>query len=136
MAKKLSRDGLKALLQLHVVEIVIIRRNEKHGVMGSDPFIRRMLCTLDKNLLQSLAGRLTFNYQMATHPPAYNPVQKNVVFAWDLLWQDWRAVAVEGTIVVAAHPTHTNEDQLKFWTFFNAYLAKMSPMQKMQFMRG
>lgn len=136
MGTKLSRDGLKALLQTHVVELYFFRRNEKHGVKGSDPFVRRFLGTLDKNLLLSLPGRLTLNYQVPTHLPAYNPVQHNVIFTWDLMWQDWRAIPVEATTVIAAHPTHTQVEQEKFWRWFNAYLAKMSAADKLRFMRG
>ena len=134
MAQRLSRDGLKVLLQTHVVELFFPRRNEKHGFKGQNPFMRRMMCTLDKNLLQSLPGRLTLNYQVPINPPAYNPLEKNVVFCWDIFWQDWRALPVELVVVVAAHPVHTQKDQEKFWKFFEGYFAKMSAADKLRFM--
>jgi hypothetical protein len=129
---QLSRDGLKQLLQTHVVEIFFVRRNEKMGF----PPTRRMLTTLDKNLLLSLPGRFTLNYQVPTHPPAYNPVQHNVIFTWDIIWQSWRAIPVEWVRVLNAMPTHTQKDQEKFWKFFEGYLAKMSPMDKLRFMKS
>ena len=134
MSQRLSREGLKALLQTHVVELAFARRNHKLGFKGQNPYMRRMLGTLDALLLQSLPGRLTLNYQIPVHPPAYNPVEHNVIFTYDLMWQEFRAVPVESTFIIAAHPTHTQKDQEKFWRFFEAFLAKMSPQDKLRFM--
>lgn len=134
MSRRLSRDGLKTLLQTHVVELSFVRRHEKFGVRGQNPHVRRMLCTLDGNLLQSLPGRFTLNYQIPINPPAYNPIEKNVVFCWDILWQDWRAIPVEYVIVITAIPVHTQKDQEKFWTLFEGFFAKMSAADKLRFM--
>ena len=130
----LSRDGLKFLLQTHIVELFFVRRNEKFGFRGQNPHIRRMLCTLDAHFLQSISGRLTLNYQIPTNPPAYNPVEKNVIFVWDILWQDWRAIPVEWVRVITAIPTKTKEDQEKFWVLFESFFAKMSAADKLRFM--
>lgn len=129
---KLSRSGLQTLLRESVAEIFFVRRNEKLGF----PQTRRMMCSLDKNLLNSLAGRLTLHYQVPTQPPAYNPLEKNVLFVYDLLWQDWRAIPCESTYVINAMPTHTKTAQDKFWKFFEAYLAKMSAADKLKFMKA
>ena len=130
----LSRDGLRKLLQTHVVELTFVRRHEKFGAKGQNPYSRRMLCTLDATFLQSLAGRFTLNYQIPSHPPAYNPLAHNIVFVWDILWQDWRAIPVEMVVAVNAMPVHTKKDQENFWRFFEGYLAKMSPADKLKFM--
>lgn len=129
---KLSYNGLMTLMQNHVVELLFIRRHEKEGW----PIGRRMLCTLDRNLLKSLAGRVTLNFRAPTHPPPYVARAYNLVVTWDIFWQDWRAIPVDSVVVVAFFPTHNKKDQDKFWAYFEARFHQMSAQDKVAFMKA
>ena len=128
----LSVDGFRRLCETHVVEALFTRRHEKAGW----PWGRRILCTLDRNLLLSLPGRVTLNFYVPTHPPAYIAKAFNLVVTWDIMWQAWRAIPVESLNIISALPTHTKADQGKFWTLFAARLAVMTPQEKMEFMKS
>jgi hypothetical protein len=127
---KLSADGFRQLLQSNVVEGVFTRRHEKPGWRAT----RRILCTLDKNLLTSLAGRVALNFANPTQPPPYPAKAYNLVVVWDLFWQDWRAIPVDALSVVTVIPSHTKAQQNSFWEYFGAYLVKLTPQQKEAFM--
>lgn len=128
---RISRDGLRLLLSRSVVELGFTRRNEKAGW----PQFRRMLCTLDRNLLNSLAGRTVFNFYNPNHPPPYDTRAYNLLTTYDLLWQSWRNIPVESANIINAIPTHTKQDQDKFWALFEAQFRKMSPNDKIRFMQ-
>jgi hypothetical protein len=128
---KLSVNGLQAMMQKSVVELVFIRRHEKQGW----PLGRRMLCTLDKALLLSLPGRMTLNFRNPTHPPPYNAKAYNLVVTWDIFWQDFRAIPVDSVQVVSFFPTHTKKEQEKFWAYFSARFQNMTASDKEAFMK-
>ena len=127
---RLSAPGFKALLMLNVVECAFIRRHKKAGWQPH----RRMLCTLDRNLLNSLPGRVSLNFTNPIHPPPYPASAHNLVVTWDLFWQDWRAVPVESVDVVSVMPSHTKGEQNVFWAYFSAFLTRLSPQDKKAFM--
>lgn len=127
---RLSALGFKQLLQQNVVEAHFTRRIPKAGWRAT----RRMLCTLDKNLLNSMAGRVALNFNNPVHPPAY-PVQAyNLTTVYDLFWQDWRNVPAETLDVVSVIPSHTKPQQDAFWAYFSTFLARLTPQDKEAFM--
>lgn len=128
----LSPNGFKSLLQTNIVEAVFTRRNVKAGWSGT----RRILCTLDKNLLLSLAGRMALNYNPPKYPPAYNASAYNLVVVWDLFWQDWRAIPTDSLSVVSVIPCHTKKQQDEFWKYFSDFLQQLTPPQKENFMNA
>jgi len=125
----LSYSGLKSLLQQNIVEALFRRRHYKPGYGPN----RRIWCTLDRNFLLSLNARLTFNFNPPTHPPPYNAQGYNLLVVWDLMWQDWRAIALDSIDVVSVIPCHTKKQQEEFWQYFNASIKDMTPSQKDQF---
>lgn len=135
----LSRDGLKRLAVTNVVEIRFIRRDANRK-----PRQRRMLLTLDPLLLNSALGRKILNFRKPNFPAAYNAASKNLLFVWDIIMQDWRAVPVESAIVVKVIPTRSQKNinntvqnkkaQMDWWEYFNATIAKWTPAQKSAFM--
>lgn len=127
----ISAQGLKQLLQSNVAELSFIRRHEKYGW----PAGRRMLCTLDRNLLLSLPGRMTLNFKVPSHPPAYPAEAYNLVCVFDLFWQNWRMIPTETTNIVTVIPSHTKKQQDEFWKYFSASLQYMSAQDKEKFMK-
>ena len=103
-----------------------------------------MLMTLDPLLLNSYAGKKILNFRKPNFPPAYNAASKNLLFVWDIVMQDWRAVPVESSTIVRAIPTRspknpnntiqTRKAQADWWEFFNSTILKMTPGQKSAFM--
>lgn len=124
---KLSQGGLLTLLQNNVIELRFRRRRPKPGWNS----YRRMLCTNDFQLLNSVPGKIALHFKPPTGPPPYPWRIKNLVCTWDLFWQEWRMVSVETHDVVTVIPTKPPE---QFWSYFNIYLESMSPSDKVAFM--
>jgi len=129
---RLSPTGFMQLLQGNVVEAQFVRRHEKAGWRHT----RRILCTLDKNLLNSLAGRVALNFANPTMPPPYPARAYNLIVVWDLFWQDWRAIGGEALDVVTVIPSHTKKEQEIFWTYFSTFLSNLTPQDKKAFMNS
>jgi hypothetical protein len=128
----LSYVGLRQLLNSHVVELVFTRRHLKMGYSIG----RRMLCTLDKNLLNSLPGKITLNFRMPTQPPAYNAKAYNLIVVWDLFWQDYRAIPVDAVNVVSAIPSRTKKEQEEYWKYHVMRFQNMSAKDKERYMNS
>ena len=127
---RVSAIGFQQLLQQNVVEAHFVRRHKKAGWKPT----RRMLCTLDRNLLNSMAGRVALNFTNPVYPPPYPAKAYNLVVVWDLFWQNWRAVPAETLDIVTVIPTHTAKQQEFFWAYFSQFLAKLSAQDKQAFM--
>lgn len=123
----LSQSTLLQVLQSNVVELQFKRRHEKPGWSN----YRRMLCTNDYKLLNSVPGRLALHFKPPSHPPPYPWRGKNLACCWDLLWQQYRMVSCESVNIITAIPSQPPE---QFWNYFNAYLQAMSPSDKVGFM--
>ena len=124
---KLSLTGLGQLCNENVVEIKFNRRVKLVGM----PSARRMLATLDFELLNSTLGKEVLNFKPPMQTPHYNAASKGLLTVWDILFQDWRNIPVESSVVVTAVPTKPQE---KFWEYFNKVIGKMSAQQKADFM--
>jgi len=123
---KVSLSGLKALCQSHVVELKFNRRRMKPGF----PTSRRMLCTLDRAILQSPMGKQILHFRPPTQSPAYNAASYGLLTVWDIIQQDWRNIPVEAVDVVASVTTKPPE---KFWEWFINSVAKMPSGRKAEF---
>jgi len=88
-----------------------------------------MICTNATALLQGIDGRMTLNYAPPAGLPKYNPLQENIVVAWDVLMQDFRAISCDSCDLIKTIPA--NEE---FWKFFREELLTMNAGQKMMFM--
>ncbi len=126
---KVGLAGLGALLSRNVVELKFNRRHEKLGWSSR----RRMLCTNDLRLLNSMPGHIALNYRQPTHPPSYPATQKNLIVAWDILWQDFRMINCDSVDVISVIPTEPAD---AFWQYFSESLAGMPPNSKIAFMNA
>lgn len=121
---KTTLANLKSLLRENVCEIAFVRRRPR---ANRSP-VRRMLCTLDENILNSTNGRLSLNYSPSSNILPYNAESKNLLPVWDIFMQDWRMVNMDDCQLILT----IKEDE--FWNYFNNTLLTMSPQQKMAYM--
>ena len=121
---KVNLPTLRTKLQSNVCEIIFEKRRPKAG----DSSQRRMLCTLDQNLLNSVNGRTPLNYKPPSGPPKYNPESKNLLLVWDIIMQSWRMVSMDNCQIV----NEIAED--KFFEYFNESIYPMTADQKRTYM--
>ncbi len=117
--------NLKSILLDKVCEVKFARRNPKPG----RPATRRMLCTNNIPLLNSVEGRTILNYAPPRLAPKYNPNQENLIIVWDILMQDFRTINCDTVDLIS-----TLEADQTFWVYINEKIAPMSPEEKMAFM--
>ena len=118
-------SNLKIMLLDKVCEVKFTRRNPKPG----RPASRRMLCTNNVQLLNSVEGRTVLNYRPPRQAPDYNPNQENLIVVWDILMQDYRTINCDTVDLIS-----TLESDQTFWIYINEKIAPMSPQEKMGFM--
>jgi hypothetical protein len=121
----ITQPSLAALLKNNVCEIKFLRRKLKPG---RSPY-RRMLCTNADNLLLGIDGRMTLNYDPPKSLPRYNPLIENIVIAWDILMQDFRAISCDSCQLIKTVPAN-----IEFWDYFKENLSIMNAGQKIMFM--
>ena len=124
----MTSGALINLLRSNVLDIRFTRRRPRAGVPPS----RRMLCTLDESILNSVNGRTVLNYL----PPSggtlpYTTQSKNLALAWDILMQDFRMISAESVTIVEQYP---GDD--KFWEYFNTNIQPLDTDAKTQFMNS
>lgn len=124
---KVGATTLRVLLENNVLEVKFKRRNPKPGA----PATRRMLCTNSPIILQSDAGRNTLHYQSPSSGPKYNTASKNIVIAWDIFKQDWRAISADNCVLISQMPV--SGDGRDFWEYFNNTIHPMTSEQKKAF---
>ena len=118
-------SNLKGMLLDKVCEVKFARRNPKPG----RPSSRRMLCTNNVQLLNSVEGRTVLNYRPPHQAPDYNPNQENLIIVWDILMQDFRTINCDTVDLIS-----TLEADETFWLYINEKIAPMSAGEKMAFM--
>ena len=119
-------SSLASALAGGVVELKFSRRRPKQNI----PLTRRMLCTLDFNLLNSEKGSKILNFKTPNSSTTYNTQNKGLIVVWDILKQDWRTVNTESCQIISTIPT-TPPDA--FWEYFETTILTMSPSQKAAF---
>lgn len=124
---KIGSTTLNALLENNVLEIKFKRRNPKPGQSPT----RRMLCTNSPIILQSDAGRNTLNYVSPAGGPKYSAASKNIVIAWDIFKQDYRAISMDNCVLISQIPV--TGDGKDFWMYFNEKIYPMTSGQKQSF---
>jgi hypothetical protein len=124
---KIGASTLSVLLENNVLEIKFKRRRAKPG----SPTTRRMLCTNCAILLNSEAGRTTLNYRPSPGTLKFSPSSKNLVIAWDIFKQDYRAISVDNCELISQMPV--SGDGAEFWDYFNNTIYPMTPQQKLAF---
>lgn len=124
---KVGASTLRVLLENNVLEIKFKRRRPKPGA----PATRRMLCTNSTIILKSDAGRQTLKYKSTSGTPKYSPASKNIVIAWDIFKQDYRAISVDNCELISQMPV--SGDGKEFWDYFNTTIYPMTTEQKQSF---
>ena len=124
---KVGASTLRVLLENNVLEIKFKRRRPKPGT----PPTRRMLCTNSNIILMSRPGAESLNYESPSSGPKYNPASKNLVIAWDIFKQDYRAISADNCELISQMPV--SGDGRDFWEYFNNSLYPMSSGQKNNF---
>ena len=122
---KVNLPSLKSKLQTNVCEITFVKRRPKPG----DGAMRRMLCTLDQSILNSVNGRTTLNYKPTSGAPKYNPESKNLLHVWDIMMQNWRMVSMDDCYIANTIPGND-----EFWEYFNENVYNMSSEDKLTYM--
>jgi hypothetical protein len=126
---RLGSSALALLLMQNVVELRFRRRKEKPGYKD----YRRMLCSNDRNLLMSKLGREILNYDPPTGQSLpYDPRSKNLVIAYDLFYQNFRAINCNDVEVISI--IKTSPDAMEFWKYFNEKIRPLTTQQKATFM--
>lgn len=120
---KLSLLGLQNLCKQHVVELIFNKRTSGQH--------RRMLATLDFNLLNSDLGKEIFKFNPPRYSPPFDASSKGLITLFDLIMLDWRNVPASQVEVVSAISTNPPVD---FWTYFDKFISKMTALQKASFM--
>lgn len=124
---KVGASTLRVLLENNVLEIKFKRRRPKPGA----PATRRMLCTNSNIILKSRPGVESLNYESPASGPKYNAASKNLVIAWDIFKQDYRAISADNCELISQMPV--TGDGRDFWEYFNNSLYPMSSGQKNNF---
>lgn len=122
-----QKATLDPLLQTNVCEVRFPRRIQKPGLAPT----RRMLCTNSIELLNSVNGRISFNYFAPKGPPKSYLGPDDLAVAWDILMQDYRNINMSQCNLIQEIPA--NDD---FWIYFNENIYPMSPKQKFDFMNS
>ena len=124
---KVGADTLRVLLENNVVEIKFKRRRPKPDGAPT----RRMLCTNSSIILKNEPGRKTLNYKPTRGAPKYSPASKNIIIAWDLFKQDYRAISMDNCELISQMPV--SGDGSDFWEYFNNSIHPMTPGEKEAF---
>lgn len=123
----MSTSQLYTLLQSNVLDLRFTRRRSKPGFAGT----RRMLCTLDESILNSVNGRTVLNYLPGSGKMSYNTTSKTLCVVWDILMQQFRMVPADATSVIEKIPGNDT-----FWEYFNEKILPMSSDEKLVFMNS
>ena len=122
----ISVGGLMTLCSKNMVELKFVRRDKKRR-----PTTRRMLCTLDRQLLNSTFGLNILNFKRPKYSPPYNAASRGLATVWDIIMQDWRNIPTESAEVVSVVPTIPMKN---FLVYFDSHIKLMSTAEKQQFM--
>ena len=123
---KVGAETLRALLEHNVVEIKFKRRRPVSG----KPPTRRMLCTNSTIILKGEPGRRTLHYK-TPGTPKYSAAAKNIVIAWDIFKQDYRAISMDNCELISQMPV--SGDGSDFWQYFTESIHPMTPGEKENF---
>lgn len=118
-------SNLRGVLLNNVCEVKFVRRNPKPG----KPSTRRMLCTNNAQLLNSVEGRTILNYVPPRQYPKYNPNQENLIITWDIIMQGYRTINCDTVDLIS-----TLEADETFWVYMREKISPMSVNEKINFM--
>lgn len=121
----MNQGTLNTVLKSNVVDLRFTRRRPRAGVSPT----RRMLCTLDDTILNSVNGRTVLNYLPGGNRLPYNPTDKNLCLVWDIIMQSFRMIPADSTTILNTYPGNDT-----FWEYFNSNILPMDTGQKIEYM--
>jgi hypothetical protein len=128
-----SLTELSNLLETNVLEVKFIRRNPKPGAAST----RRAFITTSNSLLNSPRGKITLRYEGGGGSGLkFTPAARNLILAWDILWQEYRLFGAEGSSIITQIPVTTEDEVAKFWDYFDSNILPLSPEDKLRFMNS
>ena len=130
VSKTYSVNGFKSLCESHVVELVMNPRGNLNKYKG---VTRRMLCTLNRALLNSAFGKKTLNFKPPHQTAPYNAEARGLVTVWDIFRQDWRNVPVKAAYIMPAPYTMKAEPVEDFIEYFDKVIKPMTLDQRIQY---
>ena len=123
----MNSSTLNNLLRKDVVDIRFTRRRPRKGVAAT----RRMLCTLNEDILNSVNGRTVLNYLPPSNTLPYTIADKNISMAWDIMMQNFRMIGADNVNVLTVYPADDT-----FWEYFNNNIRVMNAEQKITYMNS
>tara|TARA_B110000495_G_scaffold94975_1_gene82058 strand:+ start:2559 stop:2930 length:372 start_codon:yes stop_codon:yes gene_type:complete len=123
----MNSSTLNNLLRKDVVDIRFTRRRPRKGVAAT----RRMLCTLNEDILNSVNGRTVLNYLPPSNTLPYTIADKNISMAWDIMMQNFRMIGADNVNVLTVYPADDT-----FWDYFNNNIRVMNAEQKITYMNS
>jgi hypothetical protein len=127
-----SVPGFTELCKTHVVDVVFYRRSSPTG----NKVMRRMLCTLNSELLNSYFGKRTLKFRPPSKSAPYNAAAKGLVTVWDIFRQDWRNVPVKAAVVMQAPYTMPATPVKNFMEYFDKTIKPMTLGQRQQYIQA
>lgn len=123
----MSPGSFQNLVQNNVLDIRFVRRRPR----STRPPTRRMLCTLNSDILLSVNGRSVLNYLPPSNNLPYTTDDKGLVLVWDILMQSFRMVSTESVSILETYPPDDT-----FWEYFNQNILPMDGKSKQGFMNS
>ena len=121
---KINLSALKNVVLRNVADVRFVRKRPKPGAAAT----RRMLCTSNYTLLNSLDGKVTLNYRAPRGGKKVNEQKHNILTVWDILMQDYRCINTEQCDLITTIP------EKDFWNYFTQHIQPMAPSEKIGYM--
>lgn len=128
-------NDFAALLGSHVLEAKFVRHRFKPGF----PPTRRAFITNSPNILNSAKGKIILGftgYGSGIVGLGFNPAHKDLILAWDIMWQSFRLFGAEYSQIITKIPVTNDKEVADFWNYFENNIQPMTPEQKLQFMNS
>lgn len=135
----LNRSDLEALFHNHMVELVFRRRIKpakkiKDRKVGHMKMTRRMLCTAKWSIISAPKFRKIFNWKKPkTRRGKAWYRKRKLVIVWDLMKNAFRMVSTDKYIIQGIFPITTEEEAMKFLTFYRRNIYRRSEAYKLKF---
>lgn len=123
--RQIQRGELKNLLVNNVCEIVFVRRRPERA--PGRPEVRRMLCTLCRNIQVSERGIRSLSFEEPKTSRRLDEVKHNIVVVWDIIQCKYRNVSMD-----TCYLRQTIPGDETFWKYYDKVFSPMSSQQRSQ----
>jgi hypothetical protein len=126
MASNISYDALFRRLRKSVCIVRFKRRHPKPGFSN----YRRMVCTLNVEILNTEPWKKVLRYKQPKGYPKYKPREKNLIIVYDILKRDFRCINCDNVKLLEEVPADWGTWE-QFW--FN-HIARLRAAEKEEYM--